>query len=83
MELKNLSIRANESWENKGKGYTGHLTTKSPTTEVTIQLSDSSCREILRVAGVGIKEAAAETAAFLTSEAALVAEGRLLEVSND
>lgn len=83
MKLKCLMIRATESWESKGPGYTGTLTTSSPTTEVQIRLSDDSCREILRIAGVGIKEAAAETAAFLTSEAALIAEDRLLEVSND
>lgn len=82
MELKSLRIAKRESYEAQ-KGFHGELTTVSPSSEVKIRLSDAQCREILRVAGVGIKEAAAETAAFLTSEAELVAAGRLLEVSND
>jgi hypothetical protein len=81
MELKSLSIRKRSSYETE-KGFTGELETTSPTSEVKIRLSDAQCREILRIAGVGIKEAAAETAAFLISEASLVAEGRLLEVDN-
>lgn len=81
MELKSLRISKRQNWETE-KGFTGELETVSPTSEVKIRLSDAQCREILRIAGVGIKEAAAETAAFLTSEAALVAEGRLLEVDN-
>ena len=81
MELKSLRISKRQTWETE-KGFTGELETISPTSEVKIRLSDTQCREILRIAGVGIKEAAAETAAFLTSEATLVAEGRLLEVNN-
>ena len=81
MELKSLSIRRRAQWENE-KGFTGELETVSPSSEVKVRLSDEQCRKILVIAGVGIKEAAAETAAFLTSETTLVAEDRLLEVDN-
>lgn len=73
-----------ESWEGKGEGYKGELITASPTSEVSIRLSDEACRKILVIAGVGIKEAAAEVSAFLTSEASLVASGKSLEaLTND
>ena len=81
MELQSLRISKRASYEAE-KGFTGELVTFSPSSEVKIRLSDAQCREILRIAGVGIKEAAAEVAEFLTAEAALVAEGQLLEVNN-
>jgi hypothetical protein len=68
MQLKALSIRRAESWESK-KGFIGTLTCKSPNSETTITLSEEACRQILIVAGGGIKEAAAETARFLEDEA--------------
>jgi hypothetical protein len=83
MKLKRLSIQRLESWEGKGEGYKGVLTTASPNSEVSIRLSDESCRKILEIAGMGIKEAAAEIADFVVSEASLVASGKLMELSND
>jgi len=68
MQLKSLSIRRRDSWEAE-KGFTGSLTTTSPESEITIRLSDESCREIIEVASKGIRQAAAETATFLANEA--------------
>lgn len=82
MQLKSLSIQALESWEGKGKGFKGQLTTVSPTTEVSIRLSDESCRKILEIAGQGIVDAAKQQSEFLLQEAKQLSVPALEVVEN-
>lgn len=68
MKLKNLHIRARESWEDTPHGYVGSVHFEDPKGEVKINIDEVTAAKILMLCSEGIVRAAQETSALMVKD---------------
>jgi hypothetical protein len=68
MKLKNLHIRARESWEDTPHSYVGSVHFESPKGEVKINIDEATAAKILLLCSEGIVRAAQETSVLMIQE---------------